>query len=378
MKLRKPPPWEVHPGTPWQRPCHAGKNARKAVDARTSTGHPIEPLSARHEGGAPLLPRCAQLPRIDLTAMPGWSPPDGMSEPAARLYREAVNEALASPPVRIDTSPAQEAPPRYDELRSPRAESLPPYETPPGSPTDAHGKGGSGTTPAAAHAHVTSAGQTQGKLARARAATRGSSILSRVSHSRLVSRLKGADEAPRTLAPVTGLQQLEWAAFAQALDADRDHWIAKAALPDPQPRHLQVSSNGTRLAIERAREVVAGVTQDIADARIHVDKFLALSHRILHGESRKAAEARRAGTPAQAKAMFHDRMAQIAANRQEKLISALCKGLAEDPACEPTLLALGRHWGLDDVRLRREFAARVEGRGDLAGGDGRPSNGPST
>lgn len=234
MKLRKPPPWEVHPGTPWQRPCHAGKNARKAVDARTSTGHPIEPLSARHEGGAPLLPRCAQLPRIDLTAMPGWSPPDGMSEPAATLFREAVKEAL------------------------------------------------------------------------------------------------------------------------------------------------QVSSNGVRLAIERAREVVAGVAQDIADARIHVDKFLALSHRILHGESRKAAEARRAGTPAQAKAMFHDRMAQIAANRQEKLISALCKGLAEDPACEPTLLALGRHWGLDDVRLRREFAARVEGRGDLAGGDGRPSNGPST
>jgi hypothetical protein len=202
-------------------------------------------------------------------------------------------------------------------------------------------------------------------------------MLSRVSPSRLVSRLKDGHKAPPTLPPLSKQGQLEWAAFKQAMDGERDRWIAKEALPEPAALgSMASSSSGVHLALDRARQVDAGAKQDIEDARIHIDKFLALSHRILPGESRESAEKRRAGTLEQARALFEDRMPQIAAHRHDRLIAALCKGLVEDPACQPTLLALGQQWGLDGERLRREFAARLQSTGAPVTGDKQPSSEP--
>lgn len=374
MKLRKPPPWESNRGARWQPSPPAGERGREAVDHRGSVHRPAGPLSPRQQGAAPSALRLASLPRIDVG--PDWSAPPGMSESAVRLYQGAVNEAMASLPACHGAPAAREAPPRYEDLPSPRPESLPPYETPPSSPTGGRGDAANASHASAEHAHAPSAGHAEEKAFLSRSWTRGSMILSRVSHSRLVSRLKDGHKALPTLPPLSKQRQLEWAAFGKAMDAERDSWIAKAALPEAPPSSTALSSTGVRLALDLAHQVVSAVRQDIEEARIHVDKFLAMSHSILAGESREAAEERRAGTPEEAGAMFRDRMAAMAVNRQKALISVLCEGAARDPACQPTLLALGQQWGLDENRLRLKLAEQAQRTGAPAAGDQQVPSGP--
>jgi hypothetical protein len=300
-----------------------------------------------------------------------------MSESAATMYREAVNEARSSLSVGHGVPSVREAPPpQYEDLRSPRPESLPPYETPPASPTTGHDEAANTAPATAEHAHGPTLKDTAHKTLLSRSWTRGSTMLQRVSPNRLVSHFMDGHKALPTLPALSKQQQREWAAFKQAMDGERDSWIKKATLPEPARASSTASSlGGVQLALDLAREVTSSVKRDIEDARIHVDKFLALSHRILPGESRKAAQDRRAGTPDEAEAMFQDRMVSIEANRQSSLISAICRGVAKEPACESALLALAQQWGLDEKRLRSKLRAQVQSAGTAAISDQPPASG---